>query len=225
DSRLFGWMDRSYGRLLEWSLNHRMIIVGVALATFALSFPLNAMVGRDWIPPDDQSEFNVSMNWPEGTSVEATARLAQEIADRYTEIPEVEFVNPFIHEAAVSRHNHIYVRLVDVSQRKASNLDVAAKVRKINAEFKNLRSKIIIPSALGGGEMYFPVRALILGPDFQKAAELSKQVAERMRAIPGLLDVEAGVNLNSPELQVKIDRQRASDLGVRASDVASAVRL
>jgi len=225
DSRLFGWMDRSYGRLLEWSLNHRVIIVGVALATFALSFPLNAMVGRDWIPPDDQSEFNVSMNWPEGTSVEATARLAQEIADRYTEIPEVEFVNPFIHEAAVSGHNHIYVRLVDVSQRKATNLDVAAKVRKVNAEYKNLRSKIIIPSALGGGEMYFPVRALILGPDFQKAAELSKQVAERMRSIPGLLDVEAGVSLNSPELQVKIDRQRASDLGVRASDVAGAVRL
>ena len=225
DSRLFGWMDRSYGRLLEWSLDHRMIIVGVALATFALTFPLNAMVGRDWIPPDDQSEFNVSMNWPEGTSVEATARLAQEIADRYKEIPEVDFVNPFIHEAAISGHNHIYVRLVDITQRKASNLDVAAKVRKINAEYKNLRSKIIIPSALGGGEMYFPVRALILGPDFQKAVELSKQVAERMRAIPGLLDVEAGVSLNSPELQVKIDRQRASDLGVRASDVAGAVRL
>ena len=73
--------------------------------------------------------------------------------------------------------------------------------------------------------MYFPVRALILGPDFQKAAELSKQVAEKIRGIPGLLDVEASVSLNSPELQVKIDRGRASDLGVRASDVAGAVRL
>jgi len=73
--------------------------------------------------------------------------------------------------------------------------------------------------------MYFPVRALILGPDFLKAAELSKQVAEKMRGIPGLLDVEASVSLNSPELQVKIDRGRASDLGVRASDVAGAVRL
>src|SRR4030095_12935840 len=85
--------------------------------------------------------------------------------------------------------------------------------------------KIIIPSALGGGEMFFPVRALILGPDFQKAAELSKVLAERMRTISGLLDVEASVSLNSPELQVKIDRGRASDLGVRAADVASAVRL
>jgi HAE1 family hydrophobic/amphiphilic exporter-1 len=225
DSRFFGWIDRSYGRILEWSLNHRLVVVGVALATFALTFPLNAIVGRDFIPPDDQSEFQVSLNWPEGTSVEGTSRLAMEISDRIAQIPEVEFVNPYIHEASLSSHNHIYVRLVDVSQRKATNLEVAAKVRRISADYKNLRSKIIIPSALGGGEMYFPVRALILGPDFLKAAELSKQVAERMRAIPGLLDVEASVSLNSPELQVKIDRQRASDLGVRASDVAGAVRL
>ena len=224
DSRFFGWIDRNYGRMLEWSLNHRIIVVAVALVTFALTFPLNAMVGRDWIPPDDQSEFTVSMNWPEGTSIEGTAKQATEIAERIKQIPEVEFVNPFIHEG-ISSHNHIYVRLEDVSKRSVSNLEVAAKIRKINSEYKNLRSKIVIPSALGGGELYFPVRAPILGPDFQKAAELSKQVAERMRAIPGLLDVEASVSLNSPELQVKIDRQRASDLGVRASDVASAVRL
>jgi HAE1 family hydrophobic/amphiphilic exporter-1 len=201
-----------------------MVIVGVALATFALTFPLNAMVGRDWIPPDDQSEFQVSMNWPEGTSIEGTSKQALEVAERIKQIPEVDFVNPYIHEG-ISSHNHIYVRLVDVSQRKATNLDVAAKIRKITAEYKNLRSKVIIPSALGGGELYFPVRALILGPDFQKAAELSKEVASRMRNVPGLLDVEASVSLNSPELQVKIDRQRASDLGVRAADVAGAVRL
>jgi HAE1 family hydrophobic/amphiphilic exporter-1 len=225
DQRLFGWMDRTYGRILTWSLNHRMVVVAVALATFALTFPLNAMVGRDWIPPDDQSEFQVSMNWPEGTSIEGTSKQAVEISDRIAQIPEVEFVNPYIHEASLSSHNHVYVRLVDVTKRKASNLEVAAKVRKITAEYKNLRSKIIIPSALGGGELYFPVRALVLGPDFVKATELSKQVAERMRSVPGLLDVEASVSLNSPELQVKIDRQRASDLGVRASDVASAVRL
>jgi len=224
DRRFFGWIDRLYGRMLEWSLDHRAVIVGIALVTFALTFPLNAAVGRDWIPPDDQSEFQVSMNWPEGTSIEGTSKMALEIAERIKQIPEVDFVNPYIHEGTAN-HNHIYVRLVDVSERKISNLEVAAKVRKINAEYKNLRSKIIIPSALGGGELYFPVRALILGPDFQKAAAISKEVADRMRTIPGLLDVEASLNLNNPELQVKIDRQRASDLGVRAGDVASAVRL
>jgi multidrug efflux pump subunit AcrB len=224
DSRFFGWIDRMYGRILAWSLDHRMVVIAVALATFALTFPLNAMVGRDWIPPDDQSEFTISMNWPEGTSVEGTSKQALEIAGRIKEIPEVDFVNPFIHEG-LSSHNHIYVRLVDVTERKASNLEVAAKVRKITAEYKNLRSKVIIPSALGGGELYFPIRSVILGPDFQKVAELSKQVAERMRGVPGLLDIDTSVSLNSPELQVKIDRRRASDLGVRAVDVANAVRL
>jgi hydrophobic/amphiphilic exporter-1 (mainly G- bacteria), HAE1 family len=225
DSRFFAWIDRVYGRMLQWSLNHRAVVIAIALATFALTFPLNAMVGRDWIPPDDQSELTVSMNWPEGTSIEGTSKMAVEISDRIKrEIPEVEFVNPFIHEG-LSSHNHIYVRLVGVSERKATNLDVAARIRKICAEYRNLRSKVIIPSALGGGETYFPIRALILGPDFQKAADLSKQIADRMRQVPGLLDVEPTLSLNNPELQVKIDRQRASDLGVRAADVASAVRL
>jgi hydrophobic/amphiphilic exporter-1 (mainly G- bacteria), HAE1 family len=225
DSRFFAWIDRLYGRMLEWSLDHRAVVIAVALATFALTFPLNAMVGRDWIPPDDQSELTVSMNWPEGTSIEGTSKMAVEIAERFKrEIPEVEFVNPFIHEG-LSSHNHIYVRLVDASKRKATNLDVASKLRKICAEYRNLRSKVVIPSALGGGETFFPIRALILGPDFQKAADLSKQVAAGMRQVPGLLDVEASLSLNNPELQVKIDRQRASDLGVRAADVATAVRL
>jgi hydrophobic/amphiphilic exporter-1 (mainly G- bacteria), HAE1 family len=224
DARFFGWMDRAYGRLLGWSLSHRAVVIAIALATFALTFPLNALVGRDWIPPDDQSEFSLSLNLPEGTSIEGTSKLATELANRIAEVPEVEFVNPFIHEG-LSSHSHIYVRLVDVTRRDLTNLQVAAKIRKITAEYKNLRSKVIIPSALGGGEMWFPIRALILGPDLHKAAELSKQVAARMRDVPGLLDVEASVSLNNPELQVKIDRQRASDLGVRASDVAGAVRL
>ncbi|MEN3333493.1 MAG: hydrophobic/amphiphilic exporter (mainly bacteria), family [Blastocatellia bacterium] len=225
DSRFFAWIDRVYGRMLAWSLNHRAVVISIALATFALTFPLNAMVGRDWIPPDDQSELTVSMNWPEGTSIEGTSKMAVEIADRFKqEIPEVDFVNPFIHEG-LSSHNHIYVRLVDVAKRKATNLEVAAKLRRICAEYRNLRSKVIIPSALGGGETYFPIRALILGPDFQKAADLSKQIANEMRRVPGLLDVEPTLSLNNPELQVKIDRQRASDLGVRAADVATAVRL
>ena len=84
---------------------------------------------------------------------------------------------------------------------------------------------MIIPSALGGGETFFPIRALILGPDFVQGAEIAKQVAARARNVPGLLDVDPGISLNSPEFQIQIDRKRASDLGVRAADVANAVRL
>jgi HAE1 family hydrophobic/amphiphilic exporter-1 len=114
---------------------------------------------------------------------------------------------------------------VDLSRRKKSNLAVADDIRAIISRIPNVRSRIIIPSALGGGETFFPIRALILGPDFNQAIETSKQVVMNARQIPGLLDVDTGVSLNNPELQVRIDRKRASDLGVRASDVAGALRL
>jgi HAE1 family hydrophobic/amphiphilic exporter-1 len=217
-------VDRAYSGLLRWALDHRAATVLIALLAFAATFPLNGAVGRDWIPPDDQSEFTLLLNLPEGTSIYGTADLVTRIANRVAQIPEVQFVNPWIHEGS-SYHSHVYVRLVDLSKRKLSNLEVADEVRKITADYPNLRSRVMIPSALGGGETYFPIRALMLGPEFTKVAELSKDLANRMRQVPGLLDVDPGVSLNTPELQIQIDRQRASDLGVRASDVGTAVRM
>jgi HAE1 family hydrophobic/amphiphilic exporter-1 len=224
DSRFFGWINRAYGRMLSWSLDHRAIVILITLATFAFTIPLNSMVGRDWIPPDDQSELTILLNLPEGTSIEGTSKLATDITNRLYQIPEVEFVNPFIHEG-LSSHSHIYIRLVDITKRKLSNIAIADQVRKVMADYQNLRARVLIPSALGGGETYFPIQALILGPDFYKTADIAKDVAGRVRQIHGLLDVDPGLSLNTPELQVKIDRQRASDLGVRAGDIAGAVRL
>lgn len=224
DSFWFSWLDRTYARMLQWSLNHRFVVLILAALTFALTFPLNKLIGRDFIPPDDQSELNIMLNLPEGTSLDGTSKVALQIADEVVKLSGVEFVNPYIHEGG-SGHSHVYVRLKDLSQRKKSNLEIADDLRKITAQVPNLRSRIIIPSALGGGETFFPIRALILGPDFDKAVDMAKKVAAGMRTVPGMLDVDTGVSINNPELQVRIDRRRASDLGVRASDVASALRL
>ncbi len=225
DWKFFLWIDRRYGQLLAWALDHRGRILAIALAVFACTFPLNMLVGRDWIPPDDQGELTISLNLPEGTSLDETSRVIGELADRVATTKEVQFVNPFVHDGGLTSHAHIYVRLVDLEERRRSNLDVAADIRTLCAKVPNLRYKVVIPSALGGGESWFPVRAFVLGPELRGTAELAKQVADRMRKVHGLLDVEPAVSLNSPELQVKIDRARASDLGVRAADVAGAVRL
>ena len=220
----FGWIDRRYEALLTWSLDHRGRVVAIAFGVFLLTFPLNLVVGRDWIPPDDQGELTLSLNLPEGTPLSVTSAMARDLANQIAKIKEVEFVNPYVHEGITS-HSHIYVRLVDLGQRKRSNLQVAVDLRKLSAQIKDLRYKVVIPSALGGGEMFFPVRVNVLGPELEKTAELSKRLADRLRQIKGLLDVEPFLSLNSPELQVRIDRQRASDLGVRAADIAGAVRL
>ena len=224
-SGFFGWTEQRYGRMLEWSLDHRLSVVVVALGAFALTFPLNGLVGRDFIPADDQNEFQAIFDSPVDSSLDGTAAIARELTARYERIPGVVFATPNIGER--ENHSHAYVRLTPASQRKFTYLDIADRIREIWADprYKDLRTKFWFPSALGGSENTGSIQPMILGPDYYRAAALATQESAKLRKIKGLLDVSAEISLNGPEFQVHIDRQRAADLGVQVADVADAVRL
>jgi len=225
ENHFFAWIDGIYGKMLEWSLDHRGTVAWVAAATLALTFPLNALVGRDFIPADDQSELTVVFDAPVGTSLQGTAKIATQLAHEIERNRAVSFAWASVLNE--DNHSQLYVRLTEVSKRKASSADVADDIRGIlgKPEYADLRAVVLLPSVLGSSVDYGTIRPLILGPDFYGTAKIAEQSADEMRTIKGLVDVSAEVNLNTPELQVKIDRQRAADLGVRASDIANAVRL
>jgi HAE1 family hydrophobic/amphiphilic exporter-1 len=199
----------------------------LCLGVFATTFPLNNWVGRDWIPPDDQSELMVSLDVPEGTSVEATCEIIKDAASKIEKIEGVQYVVPQVPPEGRSNHSHNYIKLTDASTRAKTNVEIANEIRGVLSQYRNMRYRVNIPSALGGGgeAQFYPIRGSLLGPDFNKVVDLAKQGTDEMKKMPGLVDVEPGINLNSPEFQVKVDRQKASDLGVRVSDVARAVRL
>ena len=219
-SRFFSWIEGHYLGLLHWSLDRRWTILAIYVLVFASIYPLYQLVGRDWIPADDQSELNAHINLPEGTSLERGMAMTKEVTAKIVALPEVEFANPNYSGARI----RYYIKLVDASERERSHEDVASDVRKIFSEYRNATSNVRLPSTLGG-ENWQPVRAVIRGPDINKLLELSHDVAARMREFKGMVDVNPTLNLNTPELQVKVDRQRAADLGVRMGDVASTVRL
>ncbi len=222
EAKFFHAIENLYLRSLEWALAHRVMVLMICLVTFASSFFFYRRVGRDFIPADDQSELQSSLDLPEGSSLDRTMATVTEIAHRIEALPEVEFVQPYTH--GTTNHAHLYIRLVDRSQRKRTHEQMAQEVRHILGSFRNITYNVRLPSTLGG-EQWFPIRAIIRGPDIPQLVEISKQVAARMREFPGLVDINPNLNLNSPELQVKVDRQRAADLGVRMADVGSTVRL
>ena len=211
-----------YLKMLRWSLAHRRAIVAICVVTFLSTFGLYRLVGRDWIPADDQSELNSSYTLPEGTSLEKTTKLATEISERVEALPEVSLVQSFTH--GPTNHAHLFIVLVPRSERKRSHVQMATEVRKILGSYRNMTYNVRLPSVLGG-EIYFPINAIIRGPELSQLAELSKAAAGRMSRYPELVDVNPSLNLNTPELQVKVDRQRAADIGVRMTDVSDAVRL
>jgi HAE1 family hydrophobic/amphiphilic exporter-1 len=216
------WVELSYMRMLHWSLAHRATIMVICLVTFLSTFGLYRLVGRDWIPADDQSELNSSFTLPEGTSLEKTTQLARDVAQRVAALPEVALVQAFTH--GPTNHAHLFIVLVPRGERKRSHTQMATAVRGILSTNRNLTYNVRLPSVLGG-EIYFPIAAVIRGPELSQLAETSKQIATRMMKYPELVDVNPNLNLNTPELQVKLDRQRAADIGVRMADVSDAVRL
>jgi len=211
-----------YLRMLHWSLAHRRAIILICLATFLSTFGFYHLVGRDWIPADDQSELISSYTLPEGTSLEKTTNLAKDIAKHVIALPEVALVQSYTH--GPTNHAHFFIVLVPRSERSRSHTQMATAVRGILSTYRNMTYNVRLPSVLGG-EIYFPIAAVIRGPELTQLAEISKQAAGRMMNYPELVDVNPSLNLNTPELQVKVDRQRAADIGVRMTDVSDAVRL
>ncbi|MCL6566405.1 MAG: efflux RND transporter permease subunit [Acidobacteriia bacterium] len=222
ESKFARRVESGYLRILNWSLEHRPAVLLICALTFASTFVFYRLIGRDWIPPDDQSELNSSIDLPEGTALSITSATMNDMAQRLEAMPEVEFVHAYTH--GMPNHGHLYIRLVEPGQRKRNHEQMAEAIRQVLGSYRNVTYNVRLPSTLGG-ENWYPIRAIIRGPDVSRLVEISKQVAAEMSRFPGLVDVNPMINLNTPELQVKVDRQRAADLGVRMTDIGATVRL
>src|SRR6202040_2007021 len=112
-----------YLRMLRWSLAHRGVIVLICLATFLSTFGLYQLVGRDWIPSDDQGELISSFTIPEGTSLQKTTQQASEMAPKIVALPAVAFVRSYTH--GPTNHDHFCIVLLPRSERKKTHEQVA----------------------------------------------------------------------------------------------------
>lgn len=221
-----GPLERGYVRTLEWAMAHRLVIVAVCLATLGSTFIVNRYIGRDWMPQEDQSELGVFLELPEGSSLEATEKLCVEIAKKIEKIPGVRVVIPQTSGSFINRVTMGFMTvLLHPSDQRDDIATMGQKVRGVLRDYAFARPRITFPNALGGRDTFAPIRAQLLGPDMHTLVEIAKQVNTELVKKPEVADVKVNLNLNNPELQVNIDRQLASDLGVRVSDVAGAVRL
>lgn len=219
------WLDRQYIRTLEWSLRHRWVIILICVGTFASTFVLNNHIGRDWMPQEDQNELGIWLEMPEGASIEATERLTLQMAKKLEKIDGVVAVVPqssmFLDRVTMS----FTTLLLKPTSERGSITEMGQKVREVLQEFAMARPRVTFPNVLGGRDTFSPIRLQLLGPDLTRLVPVAREISLEMMKEPSLTDIKANLNLNNPELQIVIDRQLASDLGVRVSDVSSAVRL
>jgi HAE1 family hydrophobic/amphiphilic exporter-1 len=223
-SRFFGPVDRVYARMLEWSMNHRAIVAVAAVLIFLSSVPLFRMVAVNFIPQDDQSEFDVTLRAPEGTSLEATQVIASRVAASVRQLPEVDYTLVTVAGDNAGSQNaaSIYVKLKALEARERDQFEVMNEVRTSTLP---PFTKAGIKASLGGGGFGGGVQFVLQGPDLARLQQAGADLAILARDIPGLADADSSLRPGRPEMNVRVDRAKASDLGVQLSDAADALRL
>ncbi len=118
-SKIFGPIDRVYTRMLEWSMAHRGLVAALAVVVLFSSVPMFRIVNINFTPQDDQSEFDVSLRAPEGTSLEATEVTANRVAAAIRQIPEVVYTMITVAGDSAGTLNtaSLYVRLKPIDER------------------------------------------------------------------------------------------------------------
>jgi hydrophobic/amphiphilic exporter-1 (mainly G- bacteria), HAE1 family len=220
----FGRVDRAYRRSLEWSLDHRGVIVAISLIVFASTFVLTKRVGRSFLPNEDMGDFQLVIDTPEGTSLAGTEKALLDLTPDLLKIDGIAHVMPTIFERV--NHSHLFIQLKPRGERSRTQEQIAADVRALMASHPSYKPTIVMRTPIGGGESSaYPIQVNLTGPDLRRLSDYALQLLEQLQPMPALSDLKAVVNLSNPELRVAVDRQRAADLGVRVGDLARALRL
>lgn len=233
-SKEAGWfrhVDGIYTWLLRFSMGHRWVIVTLCLLVFLSIIPLFMFVGKNFLPVDDQSQFEVTLRVAEGTSLSASSLMFERIAAEIRKMPGVTDTLATVGggQAQVVNSGTIYVKLTDIGDRSKSQEELMSDARelitRINDETNaGLRFGVQQVQAFsGGGFRNANVQFLIAGPDLKKLEEYSEKILEKMRTIPDAVDVDSTLISGKPELRLEVDRDKAADLGVRIGDVSQAL--
>ncbi|MFA4874226.1 MAG: efflux RND transporter permease subunit, partial [bacterium] len=225
DSAINRVFDTYYTRALNWTLTHRKISVTIAVLIMLSSIPSVMLVGKDFIPKDDRSEFNVHVKAPEGTSIAEMDRVTAGLESQLRQMEGVTDLLPTIGggENRAVNEGDIYVKLVDLKKRSFTQVDAMKKTRAFLKDYPTLRTAVVDVGGPGGGHAMFQAR--LEGTDLQKLKEYADIIVEKMKAKKGFVDVDTSLVFGKPELRVNIDRQRAADLGVTAQDISKALQL
>ena len=232
ESRFYRPIDRTYTWMLKWSMAHRWAIVVLSFLVMVSIVPLFMLVGKNFLPVDDQAQFELNVRTPEGSTLSSTSALAERVAADVRKLPGVTDTLVTIGSGQQQLVNlaNIYVKLAPIEERNTSQQDLMIRARneilgKYLKEFPNqLRTSVNPVAAIsGGGNRNADIQFVIGGPDLDKLTRYADDLLAKMKTLPDVVDVDSTLITGKPELRVVIDRARAADLGVRVGDVAQSL--
>jgi multidrug efflux pump subunit AcrB len=238
--RAFERLQSGYERVLQACLGHRAIFVGGFLAFCLVSLLLAPTLGRDFFPAVDSGQFRLHVRAQTGTRIEETARLVGQVEQTIRKVIPASELSGLLDNIGlpVSGINLSYSNSGTIGNADAEILgslqtkhhptaDYVSKLRTLLAKQFPGTKFFFEPADIVSQTLNFgvpaPIDIQLVGQNLQGNFTAAKQIAEKIRHIPGATDVYIGQQMDEPRLQFNVDRVRAQQLGLTESDVANSV--
>ena len=240
------WSTRLYHRVMEPLLDHArarwgfLAAIAFLLLAAASLVPFGAVQVK-MLPFDNKSEFQIVLNTPEGTTLEQTARIAQEMADALRPIREVRDYQIYAGTAAPFNFNglvrhyferrgpnvaDIQVNLVGKGERSDQSHAIAKRVRPLVAAIAaKYGAAVAVAEVPPGPPVLQSIVAEIYGPDETQRVALAQEVRSLMAKTAGIVDLDWYVEDPQPKVRFVVDRAKAALHGVSEASIAATISL
>jgi hydrophobic/amphiphilic exporter-1 (mainly G- bacteria), HAE1 family len=205
------WLHKKYDGWLRWSLAKRKTTLAIAAATFFGSFLLLPLIGSEFAPDNDDNWTSVQIQTPIGSSLAYTNTKAEQVELALKDFPEIKRISKSVNKT----NARFELELTPKQDRKLSQKDLDDKVRQRLNRIAGLEINIGFNR---------PIQVYVMGPDIKELDRLSQQLMTEMKKIKGLVDIESSFKPNNPALDITINRELASDLGVSMNEIGVTTR-
>jgi len=230
--RLLRNLEAGYAGALDVALNHRLLVVFIAVAMIIGSILLIPFVGFELMPAADEGEVRVTVQAEAGTRLDVFDDLMKPIERRILEtVPETEksLVSIGGSWGGSARSGDLRLTLKPAKERRRTSEEVTNALRPILTNIPGVQIRVRAGQGMfnmtrgmgGGGER---IEIEIQGYDLATADALSQQVKQRVSAIPGITDVRLSREDASPEQIIIIDRAKAADMKLSVSQIANMLK-
>ena len=234
----FGPIRNIYRRSLVFSLRHRKTVLSVTAILIAGTIYMVPRLGMEFMPKQDMPILSMIAKMPVGTNLEETDRVIRKIEDVVLDQPETLYITPFIGLSEMTKMDlawgmgaadvseaEIMVKLIDKEDRVRSSDEITDAIRGRLPKVKDAEFNFIdIGEIMMGGGGESPIEVKVFGKDLSILKEISASIAESCKDIPGFRDIELSLKSVKPEIQIKVDREKAARLGLTVGAIGRAVK-
>ena len=231
-NRFQEWLEALYSTIMRFTLRRPLVTISISLAVmFANCFSMK-FVKNTFLPPNTQPEFLVNFEMPPGTSLEGTAKVAEDIESRLKKVPETHLIATVSGSSytGIPNKGQLAVTLVDRKWRKRETWELKEVVREMVKDLAYAKVSVNDYNAVAQGVQY-PVNLNIVGENLEELDKYSQIVMKELRELKSpqgkneFIDVSADYETGKPEYQVTLDPDRMQQVGVGPSAAGNELRL